>query len=804
MNTPAAPVRAIDISEVLAGIARRKRLIFGITLLFALAGTLFAMLARPVYTSQAQVLIEYQDSPYLRSAGVQPTQPRRVDERDVKSQVAVIESRDLALKVLRELDLIGTPEFDPVREGLGLGTRLKILLGFQADPRRMTPEQRALQVWYENLKVYDLPRSRVVVMAYTSSSPQTAARIVNALAAAYVEQTRAAQLAHTSEARNWLKKQIEELRRKVVESEVAVERYRARADLFQGTQAKLINQQLAELSTQITNARSERSRAEAEARTIREAVRNGTSLDNSPAVVRSPLIQRLREQQVNLQRQLAELSTIYLENHPRVKSVKRQLAGLEKQIRREALKIARSLEQQAKIAATREAELRAAMARLKKRASTAGIDDVKLRELEREAKANRTLLETFLARYSEASARDQAEALPPMARVISRGGVPAEPSFPKRGPIILLSTLAGFGLGLGLAFILEVMGASARLARTVRNTDMSAPAVATPLATAAPPATSAVSPASAAATVPPVSSSQRSEAEMRSRGAAASAAQAMHHSPMSGSFTSAAGSVPRSQAGGGPTFAPAATMNTGVTNGPAHGAAGSGAPETSPVGVRLPQVIDLRSADATGHDPALEPVLSWLRGLHDTTDVKRVAVAALGGTGLASAALTAGLARALARTGLRVALVDADFDGRRLASVVVAQRQKGLADVMAGRASFAEVMARDAASPLHVIQAGGPLPEGDLTASLRAVMEAMEHVYDMVVVHEGEARYPARREISVLPHVQVAFVVTNHGQEALAESLCAALLKAGVDHCRTVALWAQQKGNSENAMAGTA
>jgi uncharacterized protein involved in exopolysaccharide biosynthesis len=826
MDMPAAPVRAMDISEVLAGVARRRRLILGFTLLFALAGTLFALLARPVYTSESQVLIEYQETPYLRSIAAQQTQPRRVDDRDVKSQVAVIESRDLALKVLRELDLIGTPEFDPLKEGLGLGTRLKILLGFKADPRRLTPEQRALRIWYENLRVYDLPGSRVVVISYTSPSPKTAARIVNALAEAYVEQTRAAQLARTSEAREWLKKQIEELRRKVVESEVAVERYRARAGLYKGTQAKLINQELTELSTQITNAAAERSRAEAEARAIREMIRKTGTVDNSPAVLRSPLIQRLREQQIGLERRLAELSTIYLDNHPRVKATRRELADLKAQIRREALKIARSLEQQARIAAAREAELRAALDRLKKRASTASVEEVRLRELEREAKANRALLETFLTRYSEAATRDQAEALPGMARVISRGGVPGEPSFPRRGPIILLSALAGLGLGLGVAFILEVMGASARLARAAR-----AQAARSPL------------PEKAATADGGGQAPEKARMPADAQAAAGSAAERLTEPAARPAFGGGGATWPQASPAGGPavasttmTMAPAAAPQAAVMSqaasrpaetGPSRNAApatgaGNGTdaaanrslasragegdvrprPQERPP-VFLPQVIDLHSADATGHDPALEPMLTWLRDLHEREGVRRLGVAALGGGGLASAALSAGLARALARAGLRVSLVDADFESRRLSSVVVAQRRKGLADVIAGRASFAEVMARDAASPLHVIQAGGSLPQGDVSASLKAVMEAMEQVYDMVVVHEGEARYPARRETSMLPHVQAAFVVTPHGQEAVAESLCAALGKAGVRHCRTVALWMQGL-TRERAVAGPA
>ena len=179
----------------------------------------------------------------------------------------------------------------------------------------------------------------------------------------------------------------------------------------------------------------------------------------------SALIQRLREAQVALLRTRAEYSTVYLGNHPKLIAIGRELADLDRQMRTEALKIVDRLGQEARIAAAREASLRSSLNDLKSRASETNVDDVKLRALEREAAANRSLLETFLNRYTDARARETANAQPGLARVISRADVPTDPSYPKRGPIVLLSAIAGFAIALGLAFLAEVMAAIARLER---------------------------------------------------------------------------------------------------------------------------------------------------------------------------------------------------------------------------------------------------------------------------------------------------------------------------------------------------
>jgi succinoglycan biosynthesis transport protein ExoP len=110
----------------------------------------------------------------------------------------------------------------------------------------------------------------------------------------------------------------------------------------------------------------------------------------------------------------------------------------------------KALENDALVSAARVTSLTAAFERQKRESAQGNEDEVQLRALEREAKSQRDQLEAYMARYREATARDNREAVPADARIISRASVPATPSFPKKGPIILVSTLATLVMSLTL------------------------------------------------------------------------------------------------------------------------------------------------------------------------------------------------------------------------------------------------------------------------------------------------------------------------------------------------------------------
>jgi Mrp family chromosome partitioning ATPase len=98
---------------------------------------------------------------------------------------------------------------------------------------------------------------------------------------------------------------------------------------------------------------------------------------------------------------------------------------------------------------------------VKKIASRTNEQDVQLRALEREGKAQRDLLESYLAKYREAVARDNINAAPPEARIISRASPAIKPDYPKKLPIVLIAAFAAFTLSAGFTVTGELLSPSA-------------------------------------------------------------------------------------------------------------------------------------------------------------------------------------------------------------------------------------------------------------------------------------------------------------------------------------------------------
>src|SRR4029079_7933737 len=117
------------------------------------------------------------------------------------------------------------------------------------------------------------------------------------------------QMAKQDQARSagkWLSGELEKLRNKVSEAEAKVEEFRAKSNLFVGSNnASLSNQQLTDLNSQVSAAHAHKADAEARTRLIRDELTAGLSLESS-YIANSELIRRLSEQRVTLRAQLAE------------------------------------------------------------------------------------------------------------------------------------------------------------------------------------------------------------------------------------------------------------------------------------------------------------------------------------------------------------------------------------------------------------------------------------------------------------------------------------------------------------------
>lgn len=421
----------------------RKRGWIIVPTVLALVGALTAVnMITPRYKSEARILIDGRENIFLRPNGERGEERGALDAEAVTSQVQLMQSRDLARDIIKKNRLAELPEFDPVLRGSSPIKSLLALIGVGRDPFALTPEERVLEAYYERFTAYAVDKSRVIVVEFQSRDPDLAARVANSIAEGYLVLQQDARQDQAKDAVKFYTGRIDELRKEVSQAESRVEEFRSKSSLFVGTNnTTLSNQQMGELNTQLNNARALKSDAETKARLIKEMLQSGQSIEASE-VLNSELVRRLSEQRVTLRAQLAEQSSTLLGGHPRIKELKAQLADLDRQLREEAGKVSRSLENDARIAGGRVESATASLEQSKRQASSTNDKDVQLRALERDAKAKRDQLESFLAKYRDAAARENLEATPTDGRIISRATVSNTPAYPKKLPIVLIATLA--------------------------------------------------------------------------------------------------------------------------------------------------------------------------------------------------------------------------------------------------------------------------------------------------------------------------------------------------------------------------
>jgi tyrosine-protein kinase Etk/Wzc len=481
--TATAPAGDIDLRALGDALKRRRKFIIAPTVLVAVLSLVIVNLVAPRYKSESRILIGGPENVFLRPNSEANQQRAALDPEAVTSQVQLVLSRDLALQVIRQNKLAELPEFDPALRGLARLKWILSLFGIVRDPFSMTPEERVLDAYFDRLTAFAVDKSRVIVVQFESHDPALAARVANSIAQGYLVLQRDSRQQEAKIASRWLASEIDSLRKRVADAEARVANFRTKANLFIGpNNTTLSSQQLGELNTQLNNARALKADAEAKAKLIRQMLQSGKPIEMS-AVLNSELMRRLSEQRVLLRAQLAEESETLLPKHPRIRELKAQLADLDHQIRDEAVKISRSLENDARLAGDRVDSLAATLNQLKKQASSSNDQDIQLRALERDAKADRDLLETYLAKYREATTRETIDASPSDARIISPGIVSNTPAYPKKLPIILIATLATLMLSAGVVVTSELLrmtapGAFAALTVSAFSTAAPAPALA--------------------------------------------------------------------------------------------------------------------------------------------------------------------------------------------------------------------------------------------------------------------------------------------------------------------------------------
>lgn len=452
----------LDLAALWTAIKRRRLWIVAPTLAALGLSFLAVNVVTPRYTGEARLLLENRGGFYALPGQPASDTSGQFDAEAVQSQVQVIMSRDLAREAIKRIGLVGNPEFDSGAGALGALRKVAVMMGLGTHPADRSPEERVLEKYYDRLLVYPVARSRIVAIEFTSQDRALAAKAANTIAETYLEFQEAAKQDNARSASAWLSTTIEPLRKRVAEAEAKVEAFRTQHGLFAGPNNTSINaQQLADLSAQLSAARSQQADAQAKAGLIRDAIKQGRTFE-IPDVANNELVRRLIEQRVNLRAQIAAESRSLLPGHPRIKELNAQLADLEGQLRAAAERAVRTQENEAKIAGQRVESFQAALDGQKKNVASSNDSEVQLRALELDARTLREQLEQYMQRYREAVARDTLNATPADARIISRAVEPTDPSFPKKLPIVLISTLATFLIALATIVTRELLNGQAR------------------------------------------------------------------------------------------------------------------------------------------------------------------------------------------------------------------------------------------------------------------------------------------------------------------------------------------------------
>ena len=472
------PSDDFDLRDLGRKLWRRKAIILGTIVLLTTFGLLVIFQLTPRFVADAYVMINPRETQVVDVEAV--LSGLSADSETIESEIQVIRSRGLAQKTVERLQLDQDPEFNyslrPPSEWSKLldwryylseeqlkaveewrvaifGARQPISLSEEEQARREMA--RIVNVFLSKLEVLPQGRSRVIVISFSSENPRTAASAANTLADFYIVAQLEAKFEATKRATSWLDDRLAALREQVQTSERAVEEFRESiGGLTGGGNSTLVGEEISELNRQYLAARTETASIVARLQRIEQQLAAG-GVDSASEVLRSPIVQALRQQEVGLEGRMAELSSEYGNLHPKMVNLRAEIRDLRQKIEIEVKKVVEQLRNEVAVARAREATMRSSLNKLKGEVAELNTYDVQLRALEREANANRTLFETFLGRFKETSSQEDFQQAD--AQIISHAEVPEWPAFPDKRLLLVLCVLGAAMIGVLLAFAVELL-----------------------------------------------------------------------------------------------------------------------------------------------------------------------------------------------------------------------------------------------------------------------------------------------------------------------------------------------------------
>jgi len=420
----------VNIKQLISILLARK-FIFLTTLLLTLGTTIvFSVLASKQYQASTSIIFNMKGadpvSGYSVSANLIPGY--------LATQVNVITSRKVALKVVDELNLQSNA-------------------GFVSSFSERTEGQGDIRVWIadlllDNLEVSPSREGSIVVITFTSTSPQFAAVVANSFAREYINTNIELKVEPARQAAEWLVGQVDVLRENVARAQKRLSDYeRQKGILFTNNSFDIESAKLNQLST--AQLQSEERLFDLNTKL---AAINESQLDTMDGeLVDHQVINSLKVQLSRAEAEFAEVKQRLSENHPDYRSAQAEIKSLETRYQREVENVEAKLRESAAREEKRLADLNEKVSEQRERLQGFNEDRNEQEVLLRDAEVAKHVLSAAMERMRQSSLEGQVEQAD--VAVLSEAIVPTKHAKPR----VLVNIILALFLGGILAFMFSLI-----------------------------------------------------------------------------------------------------------------------------------------------------------------------------------------------------------------------------------------------------------------------------------------------------------------------------------------------------------
>ena len=396
--------------------------------------------ATPVYKATVQILVERKTPGHLDQRDSLYSPEYYYGEEFYQTQYKLLESRALAKKVADTMQLKNHPYYSQI---------FRDLPATADEVMKQRAEESLVSAVAGGVQISPIRQSSLIDVSFSHPDPQFAANLVNTLARCYIEQSLELHTAASQEEAEWLKKKLSESRAKLEASEEKLNRYkRDNGIVVTEDKESITAQKLEQLNKDLVAAQTHRMEVETRFNAVSQGKPIAQVLDN-------PLIQQLKTQEAKILAEQSELSRRFGPEHPRILQLSNELAATRGKVAAETNQVVQAIKNEYQMAKAQEDNLKAALDAQKADTQDMSDKNVRYRVLLRDVETNRALYENMLRSLKTTNATEN---LPVTnIRIVYPAAVPTAPASPNKPRNLLLASLFGVILGIGVAFTLETL-----------------------------------------------------------------------------------------------------------------------------------------------------------------------------------------------------------------------------------------------------------------------------------------------------------------------------------------------------------